>query len=110
MPVFPAGDTIKVRLTITSSSPNAEIVHLRHGIGGGHLERRRALMRLVSTTAGSGGYVRVYEKSFRTGLPSWAILAARFNLIADVISWGSIYDMSAPFSNEFWGAPYAVVR
>lgn len=112
MPVFPVDDTVKVRVIITSSDSSAEIMHLRHGIGAGRLERRRSLMHLVSTTGGPGNYTRIYERSFRTRLPNWkwAVLAARFNVVVDVISRGSVYDMAAPFSNEFWGAPYIVIR
>jgi hypothetical protein len=67
--------------------------------------RRRALMPLVSETGGT----RVYERTFVTSLPPF-VLAMRFNAMVDVISRGTIYDMSAPFMNEYWGAPYIVSR
>lgn len=109
VPVFPVGDSITVRVTITSSSPMAELVYLRHSVPAGLMERRRARMNVVSTTGGSGTYTRVYERSFHTRLPR-RVLAARFNAVADAKSYGSIYSNDAPFSNEFWGMPYIVVR
>jgi hypothetical protein len=108
VPLFPQGDSLTVLVTVASSDSSAEIVHLRHGIGGGRDARGRALMRLVSTSGTPGNYVRVYGRTFRTGLPAWAFLAARFNIVADVFSRASIYSGSAPFSNEYWGAPYIV--
>jgi hypothetical protein len=110
LPIFPTRDSVYLRLTITSTDTSNEMVFLRHGIGGGHLEHRRAKMNLVSSTYSSGVYTRVYDGWFRTGLPVWALLAERFNATVDVVSRGSIYSMDAPFSNEYWGAPYIVSR
>ncbi len=109
IPVLFTGDSLKVRVTLNSSDDSSEVVVLRHGIAGGWHERGRVRMPLVSVSGSSGGYVRVYEKTFRTGLPL-GIWSARFNATVDVISHGSIYDDSAAFSNEFWGAPYIVIR
>ncbi len=110
MPVFPAGDSVDIRVTITSSDSLPEMVYLHHGIAGSHLERRRVRMPLVATSGPPGNRTRVYDRMIHVGLPTWAILAARFNAVVDVFSRGSVYDNSAPFSNEFWGLPYIVVR
>ena len=104
-----AGDSAIVKLTITSTDSAPEMVYIRHGIGKGRMERRRTAMTLESTTGTAGNYVRVYSKSIRTRLPV-GVLAARYNMIADVISNGTIYSTTLPFSNEFWGVPYIVVR
>jgi hypothetical protein len=109
VPVIPVGDSLQVRLTVTSADSLPEIAVLRHGIAGGWLDRRRGKMTLDSTTGGPGAYTRVYSKTFHTGLPD-GILAARFNAVVDVISNGTVFSMDSPFANEFWGAPYIVAR
>jgi len=85
-----------------------ELVYLRHGIGNGRLERRRLVMYLESTTGSEGNYMRVYTRSFRMRLPI-GVLAGRYNMVADVLSNGTVYSGSLPFSNEFWGTPYIAV-
>lgn len=113
IPHFRLGDSIRVRVTVNSSDDSAEIAHLRYGIAGDGLERRRTLMRLISTSGGPGNFTRVYERRFVSRLPMFlppGILAARFNAVVDVLSWGDIYVSDAPFTNEFWGTPYIVVR
>jgi hypothetical protein len=105
VPVYPIGDSIQVRLTIQSDNPSPELVYLRHGISGTFAERRRVRMNLDRTLAG----LRYYSKGFRTNIPR-GILAARCNIIADVLSNRSVNSMTAPFANEFWGAPYIVIR
>jgi hypothetical protein len=109
VPELHVGDSVKVTLTVNSSEDSAEIAHLRYGIAGDDGERRRTKMRLVSNSGG----VRVYERTFVARLPRLmpsGILAARFNAIVDVFSYGSIYVNDAPFTNEYWGFPYIVVR
>jgi hypothetical protein len=113
IPQFRIGDSIRVRVTVNSAYDSAETAHLRYGIAGDGPERRRTVMRLVSTTGGSGNYTRVYERKFIVKLPMFmppGILAVRFNAIVDILSWGSIYVSDAPFVNEFWGTPYVAVR
>jgi hypothetical protein len=113
IPRFRLGDSVRVRVTVNSSDDSAEIAHLRYGIAGDGAERRRTVMHLVSTSGGPGNYTRVYQRVFvarlTTLLPA-GILAARFNAVVDVMSWSSIYVSDAPFTNEFWGTPYIVVR
>ena len=113
VPHFRVGDSVRVRITVNSANDSAEIAHLRYGIAGDGADRRRTLMHLVSTTGGPGNFTRVYERVFISRLPLFlppGVLAVRFNAIADVLSYGSIYINDAPFSNEFWGVPYVVVR
>jgi hypothetical protein len=113
IPHFRTGDSIRVRVALNSSNDSAEISHLRFGIAGDGGERRRTVMHLVSTTGGGGSFTRVYERVFVARLPRFlpiGVLAARFNAVVDVISYGSIYVNDAPFTNEFWGTPYIVVR
>ncbi|HYQ87482.1 MAG TPA: hypothetical protein VES59_09595 [Bacteroidota bacterium] len=113
IPRFRVGDSIRVRVTVTSSDDSAEISHLRFGIAGDGGERRRTVMHLISTSGGGGSFTRVYERIFVARLPRFlpiGVLAARFNAVVDVLSYGSIYVNDAPFTNEFWGAPYIVVR
>lgn len=109
VPVFPVHDSVTVLVTVTSADDSAEIVHLRHGIGGDGHNRRRTHMALISTTGGAGNYTRVYEKTFVTGLRPF-IFAERCNAVVDVISHGTIYDNAAPFSNEYWGLSYIIGR
>ncbi len=113
IPRFRVGDTVKVTLTVHSANDSAEIAHLRYGIAGDGAERRRTLMKLISITGSAGNFDRVYQRVFVSRLPNFlptGILAVRFNAIADVISYGSIYVNDDPFTNEFWGTPYIVVR
>lgn len=109
VPKFYAGDSIVVKLTLTSSDSSSEIAYLRHGIPGGRMERRRAKMDIGPVTGVPGNYSRVYSRSFRAKLPL-GVLATRCNIIADVVSDGTINSTTLPFSNEFWGIPYIVVR
>ncbi len=109
IPRLSVGDSVIVRVTIQSSDDSAEVVCFRHGIPGGGLFRNRVRMRLVSTTGTPGNFTRVYERKFSPRLPL-DLLAARFNAVVDVFSWGSINAPSQPFANEFWGYPYIIIR
>lgn len=109
LPIVPVRDSLKILVTISSSDDSTEIVYLRHGIGADGFGHRRGRMKLVSSTGTPGNYTRVYERTFVTRLPPF-VLAARFNALVDVFSHGTVYDMVAPFSNEYWGMPYMVGR
>jgi|GEM_PF-1916939 len=111
IPIFPAGDSVRVRLAITSSDSTAEIAYLRHGIAGDRPDRRRLEMNLISATGNQGQYTRIYERKFKASLPRlMGLPVGRFNIVVDVLSRGSIYDNASPFANEFWGMPYMVWR
>jgi hypothetical protein len=107
--VFHPGDTVRIRLTVTSPNDSAEYVVVRHGalkMGNVHKEIR-SRMRLISETGTSGAFTRVYEKKFITHLPM-GVGFARFHALVDVMSYNSINDDTAPFMNIFWGVPYIV--
>ncbi len=108
VPRFSDGDTVGIRVTVASTDTAAEIAYLLHGMAWGRPERHRTRMNLVSTTGGGGSYTRIYQGGFIARLPFWALYAARYNAVVDIISKGSIYSMSEPFANEFWGMPYLV--
>jgi hypothetical protein len=113
VPRFRAGDSIRVTVTVNSSSDSAELSFLRHDIAGGGPDHRRSIMRLVSTTGGAGNFTRVYERSFIARFPPFlplGVRAGRFNAVIDVISHGSIFTSDDPFTNEFWGSPYLLLR
>jgi len=109
IPIVQSGDSVTVRVTVTSSDDSSEIVIFRHGIAGTSLLRGRTRMRLVSISGSPGNYTRVYERTFHPYL-RFGIFAARFNVVVDVLSRGSIFDNNAPFTNEFWGTPYIVTH
>ncbi|MBI3189155.1 MAG: hypothetical protein HYZ33_00755 [Ignavibacteriales bacterium] len=106
VPVVRHGDSVIVRLTVVSSDDSAEAVALRWAAEQGHFRER---VRLVSTTPVSGGYERVYERTFRAHLPFGRFIG-RYNVVLDVHSWGSLNDDAMPVSNRLWGFPYDVRR
>jgi hypothetical protein len=109
IPLLPVRDSVRVRVTLQSTDADTELVYLRHSIEGGGDARRRAQMMLISSGSIGSLYTRIYERTFVTGLPPY-VYAMRFNAVVDVFSRGTVYGLDAPFSNEFWGAPYIVVR
>lgn len=108
IPRFVAGDSITIRASVTSSDDSNEVVVLRQSVAARGLINR-VRMNLVSVNGGPGSYLRVYEKRFRASAPVLALLG-RYNALVDVFSHGSLYSMTDPFMNEFWGSPYIVVR
>jgi len=112
VPRFHGNDSLTVRVTIASADSSNELVYLRHDIAGDrhHPGFGRAKMNLVSVTGTSGNYTRVYSRTLTTHFPSWGLLEERFNVMVDVLSYGTIYDNNAPYSNEIWGAPYMTLR
>jgi hypothetical protein len=109
VPALHIGDTIKVRLTITSPNDSAEYAILRHGSFPMMNKRIRQRMTLVSQTGSAGAYTRIYEKKFIAHLPM-GYAYGRFNTLVDVMSYKSINDDQDPFMNMFWGMPYVVRR
>jgi hypothetical protein len=103
------GDSVMVRLTVTSQNEKPEYALLRHSVDHKFVKRNRMQMELVSTTGSSGNYTRVYEKKFIARLPMGFALG-RYNAIVDVMSYDSINDDDAPYMNAFWGMPYLVKR
>ncbi len=108
IPRFIAGDSILVRASVLSSDDSNEVVVLRHSVAARGLINR-VRMNLISVTGGPTTHLRVYERRFRATLPLIALLG-RYNALVDVFSHGSLYSLTDPFMNEFWGSPYIVVR
>jgi hypothetical protein len=103
------GDSIKVRLTLTSPNDSAEYAVLRHGTFNKINKRIRQLMPLISQTGTQGNYTRIYEKKYVSHLPL-GYAFGRFNAIVDIMSYDSINNDAAPFMNLFWSMPYIVKR
>jgi hypothetical protein len=104
VPAIHPGDRVRVQLTLSSTSPDTEIVVLRHGAGQDGYHRRRARFHLLSQTPlGAGLYSRVYELTLNAHKH-----LGKFNAVAEAILHGSIYDDTAPLENNYWGVPYVV--
>lgn len=95
---FNGGDSVKVRVTLTSTSPDTDLVALRFGVN--NLYRARARMFLVS----QNGNVKVYERTFyvhpRPGFFHAAVDAATKETLFD--------DNPTAYSVSWWGVPYRV--
>jgi hypothetical protein len=109
IPVFHAGDTVTVRLSVSGSDSLPEIVTFHHGIAGSGSLPFRVRMSLISQTGGPGNRTRIFQRKFLATLPPSALLA-RFNALADVFPKRCVYVDSSRYENEFWGLPYIVVR
>ena len=109
VPILQPGDTVRVRLTVTSPNDSAEYAILRHGSFPMMNKRIRQRMTLVSQTGSAGAYTRIYEKKIIAHLPM-GYAYGRFHTLVDVMSYNSINDDAAPFMNIFWGTPYVVRR
>ena len=106
IPVVMKDDSVLVRLTLTSTDDSSESVALRWT---GDVRTNRLRMKLVSSTAVSGGYERVYQLKIRAFLPLGRALG-RYNVVADVNSWGTLNDDNLRVSNKMWGFPYNTRR
>ena len=109
IPIFHAGDTVTVRLTVSGSDSLPEIVILRHDIAGSGFLSPRLRMHLISQTGVSGNHTRTFERSFVPRLPQGALIA-RFNVLADVFPNRCLYNKTAAYENELWGLPYIVIQ
>ncbi|TAK55130.1 MAG: hypothetical protein EPO24_12465 [Bacteroidetes bacterium] len=108
VPIVHRGDSILIRMTLTSADDSAEAVVIRWtGESTNNDVIARMRMRLVSTTGGPGAYERVYEMKIRAHLRLGRPFG-RFNVVTDVHSWGTLNDDAQPVSNRLWGFPYDV--
>jgi len=103
VPEIRRGDQLLIRLTLTSTQPDTEVVFLRHGADKRGFNRLRQRFHLVSETQNGFGYSRVYEITVKA---HWHF--GRFNAVAEAITHQSIFDDAAPFENNYWGVPYVV--
>lgn len=98
-----ASDSVTVRVTLESASPDTDLVALRFGANSAF--RYRAGMRLVRQVAGGTlGYIKTYERKFyvhnRPG---------HYHAAVDVMTRATLYDDSpSSYSVSWWGVPYRV--
>jgi hypothetical protein len=97
-------EPVQIRVTVSSQNDSAEVVMLRWGVGWGDGRRHRARIPMVSETPISGGYERVYERTFIAHQHR-----GRFNAFIDALSHGTLFDDQEPYSNKVWGVPYHLV-
>src|SRR5271169_212069 len=109
IPIFYAGDTVTVRLTVSGSDSLPEIVILRHDVDGSGFLSPRLHMSMISQTGVSGNHTRTFQRSFIPRLPQGALIA-RFNALADVFPNRCLYSKTAAYENELWGLPYIVIQ
>ncbi len=109
IPVFRAGDSVTVRLTVSGTDSLPEIVTLHYGIAGVGALPFRARMFLVSETGTAGNHTRTFQRRFGAQLPD-SVTLGRFTALTDVFPRRCIYSKMAPFENEFWGMPYIAVH
>lgn len=109
IPILNVGDTIRIRLRVTSENSNSEYAMIRHCVHHRFAHRYRTRMGVVDSTESQGMYEREYEKRFAVRLPM-GVDTARYNVILDIINYESINDDIAPFMNMFVGIPYIVKK
>jgi hypothetical protein len=102
MAEFNSSDSVKVRVELTSASPDTDLVALRFGFNS--LHKNRATMRLVRQAPGGLGFVKLFERTFyihnRPGHFHAAIDAATKATLFD--------DDTTKYAVSWWGIPYRV--
>jgi len=93
----------KVEVTVTSASPDSDIVSAHRPFWFMGRWQYRAPMRLVSeVNNGDGTFTRVYDHS-------WAgVWAGRHHMFVSALTRESIFDDTAQFSSQVWGVPFIV--
>jgi hypothetical protein len=100
---FNGTDSVHVKVTLESASPDTDLVALRFGMNS--LFRNRAGMRLTSqTTGGTLGYIKTYERTFfvhnRPGF---------FHAAVDAMTKATLFNSdTTAYSVSWWGVPYRV--
>ncbi|GJQ21238.1 MAG: hypothetical protein HBSIN02_15930 [Bacteroidia bacterium] len=95
---------VKVRLTITSTESDTDLVFIHRPamwVNSSVLRPARIRMTLVSQT-GSGPYTRVYEHTWSSHVQG------RHHFFVGAVTRGSLFDDVAPWSTKIWGIPYLV--
>jgi hypothetical protein len=103
VPEIHQGNQLLIRLTLTSTQPDTDVVVLRFGADNRGFNRLRQRFHLVSQTQTGAMYTRVFELAVRA---RWNF--GKFNAVAEAITHQSIFDDAAPFENNYWGLPYVV--
>jgi hypothetical protein len=101
LPRVRPNEPVRVRVTVTSQNDSSEIAMLRWGVGFGDGRHHRARIPLVQSQNSGGVHIRVYERVFLSHQHY-----GRFNAVVDVLSYATLYDDTASYSNRFWGMPY----
>lgn len=100
---FNGTDSVRVKVTLESASPDTDIVALRFGVNS--LFKHRAKMRLTSQVVGGTlGYIKTYERTFfvhnRPG---------HFHAAVEAMTRATLYDDNVnAYSVSWWGVPYRV--
>ncbi|MEE9288654.1 MAG: hypothetical protein V3U69_03585 [Bacteroidota bacterium] len=103
IPIFRPDSEVRLRVTLTSDSPETDMVVLRYGAGRTGLRRHRIRLKLVSETQVGDSYERVYELTWNIHFH-----LGKFNAHVDAVTHGTLFDDTAPVSTSFWGVPYIV--
>ena len=94
-------DSVRVQVTISSQNDSSDLVWLHWGVGWGDGRRHRARIAMISESGGVGAWTRVYARTFHAHQH-----LGRFNAVIDALSYGTLFDDTAAYSNKFWGKPY----
>ena len=93
---------ITLRVTLSSSSPDTEVVALHHLVTDEGLRKRQ--FALVSQTGGGGQFTRVYEQTWFTKIKAKKKFG---HLVISVLSHASVYDDNPQlYASTIWGIPY----
>lgn len=104
MPTFGLSTPMKVRLTLTSTESDTDMVFLHRPfmwLTASAFKPAMARMTMVSQS-GSGPYTRVYEISWNSHIPG------RHHFFVTGITRNSLFDDVAPWATQLWGVPYIV--
>lgn len=103
IPFIHTNTKMTVRVYVTSADPDTDFVSVHYPFFSMRPMMARPMhvrARLVSQTQSGGAYQRVYEHTWEAGI------AGRNHFFVDVLTRGSLFDDTAPFSTELWGVPY----
>ncbi len=93
----------RMEVTVTSTSPDSDIVSVHRPYWYLGRWQYRAPMTLVSQTDnGDGTFTRVYAASWS------GVWSGRHHIFVGALTRASIFDDQAPFSSHYWGIPFIV--
>jgi hypothetical protein len=97
------GDSVKVKVTLESASPDTDLVALRFGMSS-HFKNRARMFLTRQTTGGSLGFIKVFERTFYVhGRPG------HFHAAVDAATKATLFDDDVTkYSVSWWGVPYRV--
>lgn len=102
-PQFNSNDSVKVSVEVYSAYADTDFVTITYGADLFGQHREKVKLDLVSQTPSGGGYVRVYERTFK--LRNYH---GYFSAVLNAFTRQTIYDDSAPVESNTWGLPYKV--